>query len=181
LPELLNAAQLPVRTRSDLWEHLTEERQVRVKLLAAGAVLVVSASLSAQEIVKVPQHHSRAVSRPDDLFSLPPGRWHVSKRLLEGSAPCTPEQCEAGLTSGDVVISAERSGEFVRIIAGFRGCEAVGSSEVEVGTKPGKPTFGRVREQMKRVLKGVSKTCKLESPALPALDIAQLFPPRSGV
>ena len=97
-----------------------------------------------------------AVARPDDLFTLSPDQWHVSKRLLEAPAPCTREQCEAGFTSGGIVVSAERSGEFIRIIAGFRGCEAVGSSEVEVGTRPGKATFGRVREQIKRVVKGVS-------------------------
>src|SRR3982750_812546 len=149
-----------------------------IKLLSIAALLSASAELAAQEVVKVPQSHSRAVSRPDDLFALSPDQWHVSKRLWEGPAPCTPEQCEAGFTSGDIVVSAERSGEFIRIIAGFRGCEAVGASEVEVGTKPGKPTFGRVREQIKRVVKGVSKTCKLATPAVPTLDVLQLFPPK---
>src|SRR3954454_5095128 len=142
------------------------------------ACMALATTAAAQEIVKVPQRHSRAVSRPDDLFTLPPGQWHVSKRLWERPAPCTPEQCEAGFTSGDFVVTAERSGEFIRIIAGFRGCQAVGSSEVEVGTKPGKPTFGRVREQIKRVVKGVSKTCKLATPAVPTLDVLQLFPPK---
>ena len=147
-----------------------------IKLLCVGTVLGASAALAAQGIVKVPQSDSRAVSRPDDLFTLSPDQWHVSKRLWEGPAPCTPEQCEAGFTSGDIVVSAERSGEFIRIIAGFRGCEAVGSSEVEVGTRPGKPTFGRVREQINRVVKGVSKTCKLAAPTVPVLDVPQLFP-----
>jgi hypothetical protein len=151
---------------------------MRIELLTAAALLGTPAAVAAQDIVKVPQSHSRAVARPDDLFTLSPKQWHVSKRLLEGAEPCTPEQCEAGFTSGDIVVSAERSGEFIRIIAGFRGCEAVGASEVEVGTKPGKPTFGRVREQIKRVVKGVSKTCKLATPAVPTLDVLQLFPPK---
>src|SRR3954452_15585040 len=97
--------------------------EMGIKLLTAGALLGAAAALSAQEIVKVPQSHSRAVSRPDDLFTLPPGQWRVSKRLWESPAPCTPEQCEAGFTSGDFVVSTERSGEFIRIIAGFRNCE----------------------------------------------------------
>jgi|1186.fasta_scaffold20018_2 hypothetical protein len=147
-----------------------------MELLSIAALLGASAALAAQEVVKVPQSHSRAVSRPDDLFTLSPDRWHVSKRFWEGPAPCTREQCEAGFTSGDIVVSAERSGEFIRIIAGFRGCEAVGSSEVEVGSRPGKPTFGRVREQINRVVKGVSKTCKLAAPTVPVLDVPQLFP-----
>lgn len=149
---------------------------MRLHLLAGMALLSASAQVAAQEIVKVPQSHSRAVSRPDDLFALPPGQWHMAKHLWEGAGPCVPDQCEAGFTGGDLVVSAEHSGEFVRIIAGFRGCEAVGSSEVEVGKKPGKPSFGRVRDQMKRVVKGTSKTCKLATPEVPALDIAQLFP-----
>ena len=153
---------------------------MRADLLAGLALLAAPANLAAQEIITVPQSHARAVSRPDDLFALTPGQWHISKRLWESPAPCTPEQCEAGFTSGDFVVSAEHSGEFVRIIVAFRGCEAVGSSEVEVGTKPGKPTFGRVRDQIRQVVKGVSKTCKLAAPNLPALDVAQLFPPNPG-
>jgi hypothetical protein len=153
---------------------------MRFELLTAATLLGASTVCAAQEIVKVPQSHSLAVARPDDLFNLSPDQWHVSKRLLEAPAPCTREQCEAGFTSGDIVVSAERSGEFIRIIAGFRGCEAVGSSEVEVGSRPGKPTFGRVREQIKRVVKGVSKTCKLATPTIPALDVVQLFPPKPG-
>lgn len=151
-------------------------RHMRVQLLAALALLGASFNAVAQEIVKVPQSHSRAVSRPDDLFTLPPGQWHLAKQLWQGPGECATDQCEAGLTVGDLVVSVEHTGEFVRIIAGFRGCEAVGSSEVEVGKKPGKPSFGRVRDQMKRVVKGVSKTCAVAIPAIPTLDVAQLFP-----
>ena len=149
---------------------------MRLILLGCVALTALPAAPAAQEIVKVPQSHSRAVARPDDLFTLAPGQWHTAKRLWEGQDPCTFEQCEAGFTSGDIVVSAEHSGEFVRIIAGFRGCDAVGQSEVEVGKKPGKATFGRIRDQMKRVIKGVAKTCKVAVPSLPALDSSQLFP-----
>jgi len=149
---------------------------MRIKLPLGLALLCPSALIAAQQIVKVPESHSRAVSRPDDLLTLSPGQWHIAKHLWEGPAPCTPEQCEAGFNGRDFVVSAEHSGEFVRIIVGFRNCEAVGSSEVEVGKKPGKPSFGRVQDQMKRVAKGVSKTCKVARPEVPALNIAQLFP-----
>ena len=151
-----------------------------MRLLAFMALFGISAAAAAQEIVKVPQSDLRAVARPDDLFALSPGQWHWAKHLREGQAPCMPEQCEAGLTSGDAVVSVEHSGEFVRIIAGFRGCEAVGSSEVEVGKKPGKPTFGRVRDQIKRVVKGAAKTCKVTAPDLPALETGQMFPAKQG-
>ena len=64
----------------------------------------------------------------------------------------------------------------VRIIAGFRGCERTAYSEVEVGSKPGKPTFGRVSKQVERVLKGLGKQCARTVPDVPKLEAAQLFP-----
>ena len=151
---------------------------MRVDVAAAGIALAAlsGSPADAQEIVKVPHSQARTVSRPDDLFSLAPGQWHFAKAHWEGSEPCTPTQCEAGFTSDGLVISVEHAGEHVRIIAGLRGCESVGFSEVEVGTKPGKPTFGRVRKQVERVVKGVAKTCKLAAPNVPELDAAQLFP-----
>ena len=143
--------------------------------LVGAALLCASATAGAQQIVKVPRSDMRAVARPDDLFTLSAGQWHVAKHLWKDAAPCTPDQCEAGFTSGDLALSTEHSGEFVRIIAGIRGCEAVGSSEVEVGKSPGKPSFGRVRDQMKRVVKGVAKTCKVPTPAFAPLDVRLLF------
>jgi hypothetical protein len=154
---------------------------MRALLLAAFPLIgAIAVSASAQTIVKVPQSQVRDVSRPDDLFALPPGQWHFAKALWEGSAPCTPDQCEAGFTSGPLVVSAEHTGEFVRIIAGLQGCESVAFSEVEVGKKPGKPTFGRVQKQVERVVKGLRKTCNLAVPDMPKLDAAQLFPARTA-
>lgn len=148
---------------------------MHVTRFAFLVLLFASASGAAQEIVKVPQSKAQ-VARPDDLFSLPPGQWQFAKHLWEGAAPCLPSQCEAGITVGDLVVSVEHSGEFVRIIAGLRGCESVDYSEVSVGTKPGKPTFGRVRKQVEWVVKGTAKTCSATAPAVPSLDAAQLFP-----
>lgn len=153
---------------------------MRTRLIIACILLVASTPVPAQEIVKVPASEAPSVARPDDLFSLAPGQWHFGRRLWEGSEPCTPEACEAGFTIGDLVVSAEHSGGYVRIIAGHRGCASTGFSEVEVGKKPGKPTFSRVRKQVERVVKGVSKTCQLAVPAVPAIDAAQLFPKPSS-
>jgi len=140
------------------------------------AMLLAAAGVGAQEIVTVPESKAPSVSRPDDLFKLPPGQWYFAKRLWEGPEACTPDACEAGFTSGDLVVSAEHAGEFVRVIAGLRGCQSTGFSEIEVGKKPGKPTFGRVRELVEKVVKGVSKTCNVTTPKVPRLEAAQLFP-----
>ena len=151
---------------------------MRATLLTAF-ILLVSTGAEAQEIVKVPASKSN-VARPDDLFALPPGQWVMEKTLSGAAEPCTPEQCEAGFTSGDLVVSVEHSKEFVRIIAGLRNCEGTAYSEVEVGTKPGKPTFGRVSKQIERVVKGLSKTCNATVPEVPKLNVPSMFLKAAG-
>jgi hypothetical protein len=148
-------------------------------LIPAFALVSASAAVQAQEIVEVPASKSN-VARPDDLFNLPPGQWQMAKSLSGGSEPCVSDQCEAGFTSGDLVVSVEHSKEFVRIIAGLKGCERTAYSEVEVGSKPGKPTFGRVSKQVDRVLKGLGKQCSKPAPEVPKLEVAQLFPKVGG-
>ena len=148
-------------------------------ILFTSLALLTSAAAAAQEIVEVPASTAK-VSRPDDLFALPPGQWHMAKSLAQGSEPCASDQCEAGFTSGDLVVSVEHAKEFVRIIAGFRGCERTAYTETEVGSKPGKPTFGRVSKQVKQVVKGLSKTCNMTAPAVPKLEVAQMFPKAAG-
>ena len=135
---------------------------------------------SAQEIVKIPAKDAPTVARPDDLFALPPGQWHFAKQLWSGQEPCDDQSCEAGYTSGDLVISVERSGKFVRLIAGLRGCESTSFSEIETGDKPGKYTRGRVADQVKAVVRGVAKTCGITAPKAPKLDVAQMFPAKAG-
>ena len=152
---------------------------MRAHLIASLALMLAATSAQAQEIVEVPASKSN-VARPDDLFALPPGQWHVAKSLAGGSESCAPDQCEAGFTSGDLVVSVEHAKDFVRIIAGLRSCERTAYSEVEVGSKPGKPTFGRVAKQLNRVVKGLGKTCKMTVPSVPKLEVAQLFPKASG-
>jgi len=142
-------------------------------------LLVLSAAASAQEVVEVPASKAN-VARPDDLFALPPGQWHLAKSLAGGSEACVSDQCEAGFTSGDLVVSVEHAKDFVRIIAGFKGCERTAYSELEVGSKPGKPTFGRVAKQVNQVVKGLGKQCNMTTPEVPKLEVAQLFPKAGG-
>jgi hypothetical protein len=167
-----------VPVQANPWKR-SKVAHVRVRLTFAIALLGASTGAAAQQIVKIPQSEAR-VSRPDDLFSLPPGQWHFAKRLWEGPAPCAPTECEGGYTTGELVISVQRSGSYALIIAGFRACEAVGQSELEVGNKVGKSNASRLRKQVERVVKGVAKTCKLAPPTIAALDATQLFPPKPG-
>jgi hypothetical protein len=158
---------------------IPRRRNLLARPILAIVLLGVSAGAAGQQVVKVPQSEAR-VSRPDDLFELTPGQWHFARHLWEGQEPCTPTECEGGYTTGDLVISTEHAGRYVRIIAGFRGCESVGYSEVEVGKSPGTSSFRRVRRQVPRVVRGVAKTCKLTAPDIATLDAAQLFPAEAG-
>ena len=73
-------------------------------LIPAFALIFASTAAQAQEIVEVPASKAN-VARPDDLFNLPPGQWHMAKSLAAGSEPCAADQCEAGFTSGDLVFA----------------------------------------------------------------------------
>lgn len=150
-----------------------------MRALIPAFALVLTSAVQAQEIVEVPASKAN-VARPDDLFNLPPGQWHMAKSLSGEAEPCVSDQCEAGFTSGDLVVSVEHAKDFVRIIAGLKGCERTAYSEVEVGSKPGKPTFGRVSKQVDRVVKGLGKQCNMTAPSVPKLEVAQLFPKASG-
>jgi hypothetical protein len=149
---------------------------MRRALILALPALLSAAPLLAQKIEEVPASKVPTVYRPDDLFRLPPGQWHMSKQLWEGAAPCAEDQCEAGYTSGDLVLSVEHSKTWVRIMAGFRGCAPVAFSEIETGKKPGRHTRGQVSDQIGKVVKGAAKTCKMSAPDVAKLNVAALFP-----
>ncbi|MCL6697567.1 hypothetical protein LZ496_02045 [Sphingomonas sp. NSE70-1] len=149
-------------------------------LLIVPVLSLLAAPSLAQEVVKIPAKEAPTVSRPDDLFNLPPGQWHYAKQLWSGNAPCDIQHCEAGYTDGILAVSVERSEKFVRLIAGFRNCEAVGFSEMEPGNKPGKYNRKKVRKQVNNVVKGVAKSCNLTAPTLPDLDPALLYPAKVG-
>ena len=148
-------------------------------LLTLPALSLLATPAVAQEVVKIPAKEAPTVARPDDLFALPPGQWHFANQLWAGNEPCDDKHCEAGFTSGDLVVSVERSEKFVRLIAGLRNCEAVGFSEMETGNKPGKGTRKKVVKQVDNVVKGVAKSCNAPAPAVAALDVAQLFPAKA--
>ncbi|MFL6775037.1 MAG: hypothetical protein ACJ8FN_01445 [Sphingomicrobium sp.] len=151
---------------------------MRSAMLSALAALSVPAGASAQEIVKVPETKAN-VSRPDDLFNLPSGQWFVAKQLWHGGRdPCDAEGCEAGFNSGDLVVSVEHAKGFVQAIAGFRNCQSVGFSEVEVGDKADSYERSRVSDLVKKVVKALEKTCSMKAPAVPKLDVASMFPKR---
>src|SRR5947208_4110292 len=134
---------------------------MRARLLLMSAVAVTLAvPTQAQEIVKVPEALQPSVKRPDDLFQLPPGQWHLARHIWEGDQLCDETSCEAGFTSGDVVVSVERSGKFVRVIAGLRDCQSVGFSEIESGNDPGRYVRKQIAGLVDDVVKVLGKTCK---------------------
>ena len=148
---------------------------MRSFLPPAFALGLLALPAQAQEIVEVPVSQSGVVL-PQDIFSLPPGQWYVARLISQGSEPCTPDNCEAGFNSGDLAVSVEHSGNFVRAIAGFRGCPGVAYAEVETGSKPGSYDRGRVTRLIKDVVKGAGKSCKVSPPEVPKLDVKALFP-----
>jgi hypothetical protein len=147
--------------------------------LTIAALALLAAPTAAQEVVKIPAKEAPTVARPDDLFALPPGQWYFAKQLWSGNEPCDAQHCEAGYTSGDLVISVERSEKFVRLIAGLRNCEAVAFSEMEPGNKPGKYNRKKLAKQVNNVVKGLAKSCNATVPEVANLDAALLFPPKA--
>ncbi|MGE5064635.1 MAG: hypothetical protein ACM3IG_11255, partial [Myxococcales bacterium] len=109
---------------------------MRLQKIVLLSLSMVSTPVLAQHIEKIDASKAPTVYRPDDLFQLPPNQWHYAQHLWQGSAPCTAEQCEAGFTSGDLVLSVEHSKGWVRVMAGFRNCAPVAFSEIETSKSP---------------------------------------------
>jgi hypothetical protein len=143
-------------------------------LLILPALPLLAAPCIGQEIVKVPASEA-SVSLPEDIFGLPPGQWYVARQASQGNDPCTAHACEAGFNSGDLAISVERAKDYVRVIAGFRGCQAVAFQEVQTGLTPGASRRGEVSHLLKKVIKAAEKSCKVKGPKVPKLDVAFLF------
>ena len=153
---------------------------MRVRHFILCCISMISAPVLAQHLEKIDASKAPTVYRPDDLFQLPPNQWHYANHLWQGSDPCTDEQCEAGFTSGDLVVSFEHSGDWVRIMAGFRNCAPVAFSEIETGKSPGKSSRAKVERQLAQVVKGASKTCKVTAPAVANISVASMFPARKN-
>jgi hypothetical protein len=150
---------------------------MHIRILAAMIALTAFPAL-AQEIVKVPASEAN-VSLPEDIFTLPPGQWYFARQVSQGNEPCSADACEAGFNSGDLAISVERAKDYVRVIAGFRGCEAVAFQEVQTGLSPGASRRGEVSYLLKKVIKAAEKSCKLKAPKVPKLDVKSLFPAKA--
>ena len=152
---------------------------MRNPIFAAAAITLIAMPAAAQDIVKVKASEAN-VARPDDVFGLPAGQWYVAKAVTQGNEPCTAEACEAGFNSGDLVISVEHASEYTRVIAGFRGCEAVAFQEAQTGIKPGASQRGEVSHLLKKVVKAAEKSCNLKAPSVPKLDVKSLYPAKGG-
>jgi hypothetical protein len=139
-----------------------------VALVAPGAAL-------GQRIVEVPAADVD-VAKPEDLYSRTPDRWHLARELWQGDDPCTNTQCEAGYTSGDLVVSAERNGPSVTITAAWRGCSATAYSQLDIGENASRGERKKIAKQVQRVVKGLGKTCKAEMPVVAPLTGDWLFP-----
>jgi hypothetical protein len=135
-----------------------------------------AAPLAAQHIEKIEASKAPTVYRPDDLFHLAPGQWHYAKHLWEGSDACVLDQCEAGFTSGDLVLSVEHSKGWVRVMAGFRNCAPVAFSEIETGKSPDRYLRSKVEKQVAQVVKGAAKSCSVTAPAVANISVASMFP-----
>jgi hypothetical protein len=152
---------------------------MRTQIFAAAAITLIAMPAAAQDIVKVKASEAN-VARPDDVFGLPAGQWYVARAVTQGNEPCTAEACEAGFNSGDLVISVEHASEYTRVIAGFRGCEAVAFQEAQTGIKPGASQRGEVSNLLKKVVKAAEKSCNVKAPSVPKLDVKSLFPAKGG-
>jgi hypothetical protein len=149
---------------------------MRVRHFVLFSASLISTPLFAQHIEEIAASKAPTVYRPDDLFQLPPGQWHYAQHLWHGQEPCVLDQCEAGFTSGDLVLSVEHSKGWVRVMAGFRNCAPVAFSEIETSKSPDRYLRSHVEAQVKRVVKGAAKTCKVTAPAVANLSVASMFP-----
>lgn len=146
------------------------------RTLVIFALMALSGTALAQRIVEVPSSEVN-VAKPDDLYSRAPDRWHLARQLWQGDEPCTPSQCEAGYTSGNLAVSAEHSGRYVTITAAWRGCSATAYSQLDIGDKASGGERKKIAKQVTRVVKGLGKTCKVEAmPAVAPLTGDWLFP-----
>ena len=149
---------------------------MRVQHLVLLGASFIATPLFAQRIEEVAASKVPSVHRPDDLFDLSPNQWHYAKHLWQGADPCELDQCEAGFTSGDLVLSVEHSKGWVRVMAGFRNCAPVAFSEIETGQSPDRYVRSHVEAQVKRVTKGAAKTCKVTAPPVANISVASMFP-----
>jgi len=150
---------------------------MRFRFAFIGTILLFAARPGgAQPVEEVRKANADTPALPEDIFRLRPGSWAFAKELWAGDDPCTADQCEGGYTSGDMVVSVERSKTYVRIVAGFRGCGSVAWNEYEIGKKASKSDTRTIEKHMKRAAETSAKYCKVMAPIIAAFDARQLFP-----
>ena len=96
--------------------------------------------------------------------------------MWKGDEPCTADECEAGYTSGDLVVSVERSKKNLRVVAGFRGCESVSWNEYDIGSKASSRDTKTIAKRLKQTVGTSAKYCKVPAPSIATLDARQLYP-----
>ncbi len=99
-----------------------------------------------------------------------------ARELWQGDDRCADTQCEAGYTSGDLAVSAERNGPSVVITAAWRGCASTAYSQLDIGETASKGERKKIAKQVQRVVKGLGKTCKATMPDVAPLTGDWLFP-----
>ena len=141
-----------------------------------AAALLFTPQLSMAQKVEEVRGSADAPKLPEDLFALPPGTWAFAKHLWQGDAPCTADQCEAGYTSGDLVVSVDRHNDYIRVVAGFSGCQSVAWNDYEIGKKASDRDSKTIAKRLKKTVGTSAKYCKAHAPAIAVLDARQLFP-----
>jgi hypothetical protein len=139
-------------------------------------LLFAPTPISAQLVEEVRTTSTNTPTLPEDLFNLPPGDWALARKLWEGREPCTTDECEAGYTTGDLVVSVERNKEYVRIIAGFRNCASVAWSEYKIGKKASSGGTKTIRRLIGTAIETSAKYCKVAAPSVASLDASRLYP-----
>jgi hypothetical protein len=164
--------------RSDARFHarLEDKGMTRCIHALALALLLTSPPLAGQRVEKVPAGSPDAEQLPDDLFSLPPGTWAFARHLWQGDEPCAADGCEAGYTSGDLVVSVERDKKHVRILAGFRNCGSRAWNYYEIGGKASGRDTKAIGKRVRKSVGTAAKYCKVAAPAVAELDARRLYP-----
>jgi len=145
-------------------------------LLLATALLLAPPAWCGPQVEKISPASPDAQKLPEDLFRLPPGIWAFGEHLWKDDAPCTADACEAGYTSGDLVVSVERAKTQLRVIAGFRGCASVAWNGFEIGTTGSNSDTKSIARRVKKAVGTSAKYCKVTAPTVPELDARRLFP-----
>lgn len=150
---------------------------MRLRFALIGAIFLLGAQPGAgQSVEEVRKAGPDTPALPEDLFRLSPGTWAFARQLWAGDDPCTADQCEAGYTSGDLVMSVERSKTYIRIVAGYRGCGSVAWNEYEIGKKASSSDTKTIAKRLKRAAETSAEYCKVMAPVIAAFDARQLFP-----